>query len=108
LDPTCPGRTNIVVMTSKTWFITGTSRGFGHEWAAAALRRGDRVAGTARDPSTLDELSQEHGDALLPMQLDVTDREAAFDTVRRAHEHFGHSTLSSTTPATGSSGWSKS
>jgi NAD(P)-dependent dehydrogenase (short-subunit alcohol dehydrogenase family) len=76
-------------MTNKTWFITGTSRGFGREWAAAALRRGDRVAGTARDPSTLDELSQEHGDALLPMQLDVTDREAAFDTVRRAHEHFG-------------------
>src|ERR1035441_4723855 len=28
-------------------------------------------------------------DALLPMRLDVTDRQAAFDTVRRAHEHFG-------------------
>ncbi len=76
-------------MATRTWFITGTSRGFGREWAAAALRRGDRVAGTARDPSTLDELVQEHGDSLLAMQLDVTDRDAVFDTVRRAHEYFG-------------------
>jgi NAD(P)-dependent dehydrogenase (short-subunit alcohol dehydrogenase family) len=76
-------------MANKTWFITGTSRGFGYEWASAALRRGDRVAGTARDPSTLDALAQEHGDALLPMGLDVTDREAVFETVRRAHAHFG-------------------
>jgi NAD(P)-dependent dehydrogenase (short-subunit alcohol dehydrogenase family) len=76
-------------MSSKTWFITGTSRGFGREWASAALRRGDRVAGTARDPSTLDDLVAEHGDALLPLELDVTDRTAAFEAVRRAHEHFG-------------------
>jgi NAD(P)-dependent dehydrogenase (short-subunit alcohol dehydrogenase family) len=76
-------------MTSKTWFITGTSRGFGREWTIAALARGDRVAGTARDLGTLDDLAEEYGDALLPLALDVTDREAAFDTVRRAHEHFG-------------------
>jgi NAD(P)-dependent dehydrogenase (short-subunit alcohol dehydrogenase family) len=76
-------------MASKTWFITGTSRGFGREWASAALQRGDRVAGTARDPSTLDDLKAEHGDALLELELDVTDRAAAFEAVRRAHEHFG-------------------
>jgi NAD(P)-dependent dehydrogenase (short-subunit alcohol dehydrogenase family) len=76
-------------MAPKTWFITGTSRGFGREWAAAALARGDRVAGTARDPGTLDDLAEQHGDALLPMALDVTDRDAAFAAVRRAHEHFG-------------------
>ena len=76
-------------MDNKTWFITGTSRGFGREWTKAALERGDRVAATARDPSTLDDLGTEHGDALLAMSLDVTDREAAFAAVRRAHEHFG-------------------
>jgi NAD(P)-dependent dehydrogenase (short-subunit alcohol dehydrogenase family) len=76
-------------MANKTWFITGTSRGFGREWASAALKRGDRVAGTARDPSTLDDLAQKHGDALLPMALDVTNREAVFEAVRDAHEHFG-------------------
>jgi len=74
---------------SKTWLITGTSRGFGREWASAALQRGDRVAGTARDPGTMDDLVAEHGDALLPLALDVNDREAVFATVHRAHEHFG-------------------
>jgi NAD(P)-dependent dehydrogenase (short-subunit alcohol dehydrogenase family) len=76
-------------MATKTWFITGTSRGFGREWTKAALERGDRVAATARDPSTLDDLKAEHGDALLALVLDVTDREAAFGAVRQAHEHFG-------------------
>src|ERR1700680_1608573 len=76
-------------MADKTWFITGASRGFGREWAAAALARGDRVAATARDPRTLDDLVQEYGDGLLPMTLDVTDRTAVFETVGRAHEHFG-------------------
>jgi NAD(P)-dependent dehydrogenase (short-subunit alcohol dehydrogenase family) len=76
-------------MAQRTWFITGTSRGFGREWTSAALERGDRVAATARDPGTLDDLAAEHGDSLLSMELDVTDRDAAFDTVRRAHEHFG-------------------
>jgi NAD(P)-dependent dehydrogenase (short-subunit alcohol dehydrogenase family) len=76
-------------MASKTWFITGTSRGFGREWANAALERGDRVVGTARDTSTLEDLAEQHGDAFLALPLDVTDREAAFETVRRAHEHFG-------------------
>jgi NAD(P)-dependent dehydrogenase (short-subunit alcohol dehydrogenase family) len=76
-------------MATRTWFITGTSRGFGREWADAALRRGDRVAATARDPRTLDDLAEEHGDSLLPMRLDVTDRGAVFETVHRAHDHFG-------------------
>ena len=36
----------------KTWFITGTSRGFGREWAIAALDRGDNVAAAARNLAT--------------------------------------------------------
>jgi NAD(P)-dependent dehydrogenase (short-subunit alcohol dehydrogenase family) len=76
-------------MAGKTWFITGASRGFGREWTKAALERGDRVAATARDTSSLDDLRAEHGDALLALALDVTDRAAAFATVAQAHEHFG-------------------
>jgi NAD(P)-dependent dehydrogenase (short-subunit alcohol dehydrogenase family) len=74
---------------SKTWFITGTSRGFGREWAIAALERGDRVAATARNADSLDDLALKYGDALLPIALDVTDREADFGAVRQAHDHFG-------------------
>lgn len=76
-------------MDLKTWFITGTSRGFGREWAIAALDRGDKVAATARDTSSLDDLVAKYGDAITPIQLDVTDREADFAAVRQAHEHFG-------------------
>jgi NAD(P)-dependent dehydrogenase (short-subunit alcohol dehydrogenase family) len=76
-------------VSEKVWFITGTSRGFGREWAIAALERGDKVAATARDTSTLDDLVEKHGDALLPIQLDVTDRDADFAAVKQAHEHFG-------------------
>jgi NAD(P)-dependent dehydrogenase (short-subunit alcohol dehydrogenase family) len=76
-------------MSEKVWFITGTSRGFGREWAMAALDRGDKVAATARNTSTLDDLAQKYGDALLPIQLDVTDREADFAAVKQAHDHLG-------------------
>ncbi len=76
-------------MDSKTWFITGASRGFGREWAIAALERGDRVAATARDTSTLDDLVERYGDAVLPIRLDVTDRAADFAAVEEAHAHFG-------------------
>jgi NAD(P)-dependent dehydrogenase (short-subunit alcohol dehydrogenase family) len=76
-------------MTEKIWFITGTSRGFGREWAIAALERGDRVAATARDTKTLADLAERYGDALLPIALDVTDRDADFAAVKQAHDHFG-------------------
>jgi NAD(P)-dependent dehydrogenase (short-subunit alcohol dehydrogenase family) len=73
----------------KVWFITGTSRGFGREWAIAALERGDSVAATARDVASLDDLAAQFGDRLLALQLDVTDRGADFAAVRQAHERFG-------------------
>lgn len=76
-------------VSEKVWFITGTSRGFGREWTSAALERGDKVAATARDTATLDDLATKYGDALLPIRLDVTDRDADFAAVKQAYDHFG-------------------
>jgi NAD(P)-dependent dehydrogenase (short-subunit alcohol dehydrogenase family) len=76
-------------MTAKVWFITGASRGFGHEWTRAALSRGDKVAATARDVTTLSELQGKFGDSLLTISLDVTDRAADIAAVGQAYEHFG-------------------
>lgn len=76
-------------VTEKVWFITGASRGFGREWTIAALERGDKVAATARDTATLDDLVARYGDALLPLKLDVTDRDADFAAVKDAHDRFG-------------------
>jgi NAD(P)-dependent dehydrogenase (short-subunit alcohol dehydrogenase family) len=74
---------------SKVWFITGTSRGFGRIWAEAALKRGDRVAATARDVESLAGLRENYGEAVLPLELDVTDKAAVDAAVDRAHDHFG-------------------
>jgi NAD(P)-dependent dehydrogenase (short-subunit alcohol dehydrogenase family) len=76
-------------MTARTWFITGASRGFGREWSIAALERGDSVAATARDTATLDDLVAKYGDRLLPIRLDVTNRDDDFAAVKHAHERFG-------------------
>jgi NAD(P)-dependent dehydrogenase (short-subunit alcohol dehydrogenase family) len=78
-------------MTSiaKTWFITGTSRGFGRIWTEAALARGDRVAATARNPEALASLQDRFGEQVLVLQLDVQDRLAVQTAVAKAHAHFG-------------------
>src|SRR6201996_4874334 len=76
-------------VSEKVWFITGTSRGFGRAWAIAALERGDKVAATARNTASLDDLADKYGDALLPIRLDVTDRDADFAAVKQTHDHFG-------------------
>ena len=75
--------------SEKVWFITGASRGFGHLWAEAALKRGDKVVPTARDPKALAKLVAEHGDRVLPLQVDVTDENEVKVAVEKAHQHFG-------------------
>lgn len=74
---------------SKTIFITGASRGFGKLWAEAFLKRGDKVAATARNLAALDDLVAKYGDNILPVQLDVTNREAVVKAVNEVAEHFG-------------------
>jgi len=73
----------------KAWFITGAGRGFGREFTKAALSRGDRVAATARNTDALADLLAQYGDALLPLQLDVTDRDAVFQAVADAKAELG-------------------
>jgi NAD(P)-dependent dehydrogenase (short-subunit alcohol dehydrogenase family) len=73
----------------KTWFITGTSRGFGREWSIAALERGDRVVASARNVSSLDDLTERYPERLLALPLDVTDRDGVFAAVQQGIEHFG-------------------
>jgi len=75
--------------TPKVWFITGTSKGFGRIWAEAALKRGDKVVATARNPSSLDELVARYGSSVLALGLDVTDQAAVEAAVKRAQAHFG-------------------
>ena len=74
---------------SKTILITGASRGFGKLWAEAFLKRGDKVIATARNTDGLKDLVHQYGENILPVRLDVNNREDAFNVVKKAQEHFG-------------------
>lgn len=74
---------------SPVWFITGCSTGFGREFARAALAHGFRVAATARNPKTLDNLISGHRDKAIALALDVTSAEQIKLAVGEAERAFG-------------------
>lgn len=74
---------------SKIILITGASRGFGKLWAEAFLKQGDSVVATARNIATLSALKQTYGDRVLLLTLDVNNREACFEAITKAFDHFG-------------------
>jgi NADP-dependent 3-hydroxy acid dehydrogenase YdfG len=76
-------------MSTKVWFITGTSRGFGRVWADAALKRGDKVVATARSLTSIADLKEKYGDNALTLELDVTKPDQVKTAVEQAHAHFG-------------------
>jgi NAD(P)-dependent dehydrogenase (short-subunit alcohol dehydrogenase family) len=74
----------------QTWFITGTSSGFGRKLTEQLLTRDDRVAATVRQPAALAELQARHGARLWVAPPDLTDTaairrvvDAAFATLGR-------------------------
>ncbi len=73
----------------KVWFITGASRGFGRIWAEAALKRGDKVAVTARRLASIADLKEKYGTKALTLELDVTNHQQVNEAVTEAHKHFG-------------------
>ncbi|MCQ4081329.1 SDR family NAD(P)-dependent oxidoreductase [Streptomyces sp. RB6PN25] len=73
----------------QTWFITGSSRGFGRTLVRAALEAGDFVAATARHPEQLADLAEQFGERIRPIALDVTDPAAARTALTEAQACFG-------------------
>ncbi|ADB30902.1 short-chain dehydrogenase/reductase SDR [Kribbella flavida DSM 17836] len=74
---------------SKTWFITGTSSGFGRLMTEKLLARGDTVVATVRRTGALDDLQAQYADRLDVVELDVTDSAAVrrvVDAAFTAHE----------------------
>jgi NAD(P)-dependent dehydrogenase (short-subunit alcohol dehydrogenase family) len=76
-------------MTTRTWFITGASSGFGRAMTEQLLDRGDRVAATARTPERLADLVDKYGDRLWTAALDVTDTAALRAVVEKAFTDLG-------------------
>ncbi|HKE15335.1 MAG TPA: oxidoreductase [Kofleriaceae bacterium] len=75
--------------TSKVWFITGSSSGFGRAIVEETLRRGDRVVATLRRPEALADLAARAGDRLLVAELDVTRPDQVRASVASAIARFG-------------------
>ena len=76
-------------MTPKTWFITGTSSGFGYAFAQHALARGHNVVVTARRVEALKEIAAQAPERVLALALDVTRPEEAHTGVNAAIARFG-------------------
>ncbi len=75
---------------SKVWFITGAGSGIGAGTVRAALRAGDRVVATGRDPYKLrDAYGDLAGVNLAFIKLDVTDEPQVAVAVEEAVAQFG-------------------
>lgn len=74
---------------NKVWFITGSSRGFGRVWTEAALKRGDKVAATARTLESIADFKEKYHDNVLTLALDVTNAAQVSSAVQQAFDHFG-------------------
>ncbi|NRB55783.1 MAG: SDR family NAD(P)-dependent oxidoreductase [Salinicola sp.] len=74
---------------TRTWLVTGASRGFGRALCDAILAAGDNLVATARNPDQLTDLMREHGARVRTAALDVTDPAAAENAVQLAVSAFG-------------------
>ncbi|MDR3436771.1 SDR family oxidoreductase [Telmatospirillum sp.] len=74
---------------SSTWFITGTSSGFGRRLTEKLLARGSRVVATLRKTNALDDLKARYGNLLRLASVDVTDTQAVRQTVDDAFGALG-------------------
>ncbi len=74
---------------SRTWFITGASRGLGEAIAQAALVAGDNVVVSARRLEQLDQFVAQAAGQTLAVELDVTREDQAIAAVEAAITRFG-------------------
>jgi len=79
-------------LTGKVAIITGTSRGLGQYLARALARAGADLVITSRDPATLKAFQAEiesMGRRVLPLALDVRDRDSIQKMAEAAVAHYG-------------------
>jgi NAD(P)-dependent dehydrogenase (short-subunit alcohol dehydrogenase family) len=72
------------------WLITGTSQGFGRELVHAALKRGDSVVATSRNPDKVTAAFKDAGERLLTAPMDLNDPAQISRVVEKAINRFGH------------------
>ncbi|HWN49716.1 MAG TPA: SDR family NAD(P)-dependent oxidoreductase [Xanthobacteraceae bacterium] len=71
-------------MPQRNRLITGVSSGFGRIMTEQLLVRGDRIAGTVRNLSVMDDLKAKYGDRLWLAELDLSEIASIRGVVDRA------------------------
>lgn len=74
---------------TKTWFITGTSSGFGRILIEELLERGDNIAATQRNLENITPLLEKYPNQLRAYKLDVTNEIDVNDIAKLAIKDFG-------------------
>lgn len=74
---------------SRTWFITGSSTGFGRLLAEEVLKAGENVVATARKVEQVADHEQKYPAQALALPLDVTKQEQVDSAVAQTLERFG-------------------
>ncbi len=80
-------------LSGRVAIVTGTSRGLGQHMARALAKAGADLVVTSRDVHTLAQFESEikaTGRRVLPLALDVRDRQSIQTTVAAAEEFYGH------------------
>ena len=80
---------NIQVIKTQVWLVTGSSRGLGRAFTEAALEAGHRVVATARNSEQLIDIAHKFGESVRTVSLDVTNEAQATSAVDAAIETFG-------------------
>lgn len=76
-------------MQAKGGIVTGASRGMGRQFVAACVARGASIVCLARASAELASLSDEFGDAVLPLACDIADPASVTAAINRGAEWLG-------------------
>lgn len=75
--------------TTKTWIITGASKGLGRALTERALAAGDQVVAAVREPDSVADLASSAQDRCLVVRHDAKNIAAAGSLVHATRERFG-------------------
>ncbi|WP_080059352.1 SDR family NAD(P)-dependent oxidoreductase [Spirosoma aerolatum] len=74
---------------TKTWFITGASKGMGLALVKLLLAKGHAVAATSRNKQAMSRQIHGYTETFLPLEMDLTAEESVQNAIQQTVETFG-------------------
>lgn len=74
---------------SRTWFVTGASKGLGQTLVKHLLEQGHRVAATSRTAASLAQAIGDSSERFLPLEVDLTDDRSVHAAIESTVQRFG-------------------